>query len=640
MVIKKLISSSAATPSTHQHHVFPLAMLSETLAWFWIIVSSSDTIEGDAGAGSAFKNQISKLNTASFLRKRIANILAPSICAAVVSLCHASLHEPGSSVARTTLDFQSSPEHPPHPIPLPEQQQQQQQHYSENICLSDYFDSDNSTKDWGNEADDDEEEERNKTTTTHVARRQFLLRLLCKTVQCIDLVFSRLSDKMASTIFQCILTKTSQDFFLPLLVVRALTGISGFALEEFSDYHSEDQQRENNKNEVVAPSSSKKGLWAPKYPFGFRTAGLQLDGLLHKAYRCLHGIHLVSHHASNSSFVTSNHHAEGSKKKKCFFPPENAKKSVQLYRCVVRTYANCRRSLPIDALQCVALSLPPDDKTDDFRSIQNYIFKRNGKTGGEKEEKDGDNLTQISTNFPPCVLKEHHTDDTNKGESSNTGESRASKHENDIYLVRKGICEHLVEGPIPRLGSSSTSSMKPTEDANTFSHSNEERKLTEATEVALYEKTTTIIDTLNYDPQNCLAWYRAGICLGIKADIIMDRINRTKPACSGDFYLPKFSSLAFRQAYFNEDIHPPLHFSRNCHTGLGGEDRNLSCSFLGLDLHIYMKYRWSNFSTLKSIQPDFGDDSKVDDDIENLVQNIEDEREIFYCIQSKYSEGK
>ena len=75
-----------------------------------------------------------------------------------------------------------------------------------------------------------------------------------------------------------------------------------------------------------------------------------------------------------------------------------------------------------------------------------------------------------------------------------------SRDENDIYLVRKGICEYLAEGDIPRQGAVRS------EDA----HYAQEREVTEATEIALQEKALTIIDTLKYDPQNHKAWYRLG----------------------------------------------------------------------------------------------------------------------------------
>ena len=193
-VVAKLtfgIAEKRDSPSDRPIVVFPLAMLSESLAWFWSVVSSSDAIESTTAS--------SMLTTTSSVHKRVANCLVIPICAAVVSFCHAASHGQNSPVVQSILCFEA----------------RQTKDISEAFSLSDYFYSDDSAKDCGQV--DGSGDESGDEKDDGLATRRYTLRLLCRTVKYFSLVFSQLCDKKISSIYQCILSLTPEGFFLPKL---------------------------------------------------------------------------------------------------------------------------------------------------------------------------------------------------------------------------------------------------------------------------------------------------------------------------------------------------------------------------------------------------------------------------------------
>ena len=95
-------------------------------------------------------------------------------------------------------------------------------------------------------------------------------------------------------------------------------------------------------------------IWDETYPFGFRGAGAQLDLLLHRAFRCLHGINISSPHlatqvAKDAVYPTSFTGIPGNE---LYFLPESTMAAmIRIYRCAKRAYSNGRRSIPQDILE-------------------------------------------------------------------------------------------------------------------------------------------------------------------------------------------------------------------------------------------------------------------------------------------------
>eukprot|EP00957_Ditylum_brightwellii_P195527 14898494-Ditylum_brightwellii.AAC.1 len=118
----------------------------------------------------------------------------------------------------------------------------------------------------------------------------------------------------------------------------------------------------------------------------------------------------------------------------------------------------------------------------------------------------------------------------------NSYESDNVKDE-DIHLVRKGICHELAKGTLPKLGSV-TSSTTDTSKSEELKTNSDERGSVSIHEQDLLKKFQAIIDDLCYNPNNCEGWFNAGQCIRSKAEVINDRLpsmeNSYKPS---DFYV-------------------------------------------------------------------------------------------------------
>eukprot|EP00978_Attheya_sp_CCMP212_P004084 scaffold8837_cov54-Attheya_sp.AAC.2 len=325
-----LISDFASSEGEGDLGMATLVHLIDALLWFWKYATSTDAA-GVHPPNSVGTNPRIGLSQSNSTDRAIAELFSVPIASAIVALC-------GSAARSSCMLFSDK---------------MLNNGSQTGDSLSDFFDSDESANGYSS---DEASVEKN----VGLSKKRKLLQSLCRSVQCIGLLFGSISEnKMCPTKVQSSL-RTKYGPLLPLVVVRTLSRIGDIFLLEFQD--------------GTGPSQSSTGLWADQYPFGTRTAGSQLDLLLHRAYRCLHGFTLVGvmPHASGAHVANTVTHGDQVTVKP--YPPESNTAAAQLYRCIKRAYAHGRRSPPKAALECVALALPKAEPTNVSKSIRKFIF--------------------------------------------------------------------------------------------------------------------------------------------------------------------------------------------------------------------------------------------------------------------------
>lgn len=515
-LIKDFLALVKTESSPKRHLLCSLVKLIHSLAWYWTYISNND------------------IKQIGILRIPVAAVITGLIA------CSGYLNS-------NTINSSFS--------------QLQVNEASNQLSLSDYFETDDSAKCY---FENDTSERKN---TNMIISRRACLQALCRSVQCIDLVFSSCDDADMKS--------NNWGNFLPLIVSKVLGDISDFVLEHFS----EDKMSIN------------KAVWVEEYPFGFRRSGAQLDVLLYKAYQCLYGVDLSMQHSNN------------------------IKSSAQLYRCLMRTYKGGRKTISTDVLECILSALPEVDESPVLIAVKNYLRQNE----------------QVDCQYP----KESQIDILDPRSNIDTGSTLSSSllHEprqdqendmnNEVYIVRKGICEYLAEGSLPTIGSGSIS--KQEESGVT-----KERELASQAERAVCKKFNFIIDSLNYEPTNPSRWYRAGLCLGVKIDIIMDRLANVNNAYnSSDFYLKGFPDLESRDSEFqniyNDSQTLTSLIEKQYNDYLDAESEK--DVILGNDCFAYIDSEWSNFSSLRTLCVQLGNSDSQDD-----LQH-------WSMIQSKFDEG-
>ena len=379
-------------------------------------------------------------------------------------------------------------------------------------------------------------------------------------------------------------------------------------LEEYSEIHPEHR------------------LWAENYPFGFRDSGAQLDSLLHKAYRCLHGINIS---AQNNHMLLSKDFAVPqivqtsnlTLLKQNSVDPETTQAGARLYRCIMRTYAGGRRTIPKDALECVLSAMPSTSENESFQEIKRFLFKPSSTKLIPLEEATSNchlcetiDMDEIKGTLPDCLREPQPIDD-------------AQSISDDALRVRKGICEYFTDGPLPSLGDSAFS---PTEESKTV----KEREIATEAEKSVCKKFMYFIESLQYEADDASKWYRAGLCLEVKIHIIMDRLQQLHPAYNAnDFFLKKFRSVQHREIHFRKMNHESLTFTELIENQYSEYQKNFCSSEcqLGEDLMIYLENQWSCFSSLKMMSLFVGERLRHQ---ENSIDYVEWRR-----IQSKFDEG-
>ena len=550
-------------------NISTLVKTAESLSWYWKFVMSTRNVLDNAPNG---------------LTQLVAKVITIPVASAIIAFCTAL------NPCRRNLS---------HSCFLDISEQQNYQNFVDAFSFSDYFDSDDSALQTQSDADSRSEQ----------AKSRKLHHSLCRLVQCIGLVFCGVDDSQIVLTQELILSPNICGLLLPTLVVQCLTQISDFVLANYS-------------------AGNEKGIWG-EYPFSFRSAGAQLDILLHKAYRVLHGINLSPYGVQSftKEIAVPSTTTSVTFESDIHVKPSSAEAAAQLYRCVMRAYGNGRRTIPNDALEYISASLPAEiDNSERASAIKKFLF--NNGTSNELKlnnmhefENDSSLFTwpgdvdSIPQDYPMWVLK---------GDDNGNNKSKANTA-SEAMLVRKGMREILAKGSIPMLGSNIPAS-------RTDASINSERNEVSQTESALTKKVNAIMDTVQHDSYNCERWFRAGLCFAEKANIILDRLERADVWYRvDDFFVPGFTSKEARTQYFNRGKTAkslPILLREQYEVYLGQQKNKIE--ILGKDLSMFMSTEWSNFEGLKSFSKDFG--ASLSEDHSAFLK--------WELIHSKFDEGK
>lgn len=301
---------------------------------------NTDTLSGGSLTGISDRGNTTSVNS---IDRGAAKRLIIPIGSAIVALCGAYPRASRFQFANTVPKFSSE----------------------ENTSL-DFFESDESVNDC---LSDDDSTKMNQTKDENELKaketQKMLLHSLCQSVHCIALVFGCIDEKKSCTLSTHPILG-NQKPLLPVVVVRVLSHISDTMLSEFQE-----DEKDNcsfNRNNAI---------WSQEYPYGTRKIGGQLDLLLHKAYRCLHGFSLGSSHLQvkeSSGHVLNSSNSTLDPSKFRFFQPESMMAAAQLYRCVKRTYFHSRKLPPRAALETIASALPEIPESLKSRRIRSFLF--------------------------------------------------------------------------------------------------------------------------------------------------------------------------------------------------------------------------------------------------------------------------
>ncbi len=464
-LIKNVIAADETKNNPGEIATF--VQMAESLSWFWGFVSAAEMIESSTPAKY---NRI----TNSVHKSAAQDLLVP-VAGTIIALCGSVEHGDKSAISQVFFAVENERSNTDKDV----------------MSSSEYFGSDDSAREW---TDDDNEED--------VKTRKSILQTLSRTVQCIGLVFSSHSDEDLSSDLNSIISPIQGGYFLPLIAVRVLTNISDYVLLEFSE--------END------PEKIGKRIWEEEHPFGFRRAGFQLDLLLHRAYRCLHGISISSPHIQNmvdKDAAIPTPASSPSTNSKCF-RPESTQAAIQLYRCVKRAYSNGRRHIPSYIFDCISSSLPPTRESERVQAIKKFIFCGNQDLPSDFSEESHETISltiesidDLPSEFPLDLLfASPAMDDTASGVETVSDES-LSTLEDDLKVVRQGMCEYLAESPIPTIASNSQF-----EAGNQSASGQQEHSLAAAkSEIACSKKISAILKALHYNPKDENKWYQVSI---------------------------------------------------------------------------------------------------------------------------------
>ena len=545
-------SSSEDGESMSSFSMSRLATLSESVLWLWkyMAVHESDEtltvrLSGHAGVSS-------------FDRPIIETMYSP-VASLIIGLC-------GSATTTRSLTR--------HELVMPTGG-------TDRLCLSEFYDSDASSTDLVLDTTDDK-----NTSTTEVKRfKTELLRGICHAVHCIALVSCELNSKVSTSYQSPTRGGCHLGPHLPLVASRVANHFADILLSEFG------------AEEI--PSLRWKNLWVTEYPYGARSIGALIDFTLHKAYRALHGFVLTG--GSTQQAITgmerlaaSNDDITPSQVAK----PESTLAVAQLYRCILRAYTSVRKSPPKEALECVASALPAVDDSERSRVIRRFLFSGDCEYFSHRDVIDllnrGSEQAQTNSALPDWVWEMEQP----PGLESGVGK-HVDREMEDAFLVRKGICHELAQGPLPLLSGSSTDGTKAAKSTAQDS-TLEERIVAISNEEELSKKFDAIVDDLCYgDPVNSKGWYDASQCLLMKADLTADRLGLSKGfSRARDFHVPVTRiDLEFKSTLAHLIDEQGKEFERNSQGWI---------TYLGNDLSVYIHHQWASFSSLRKCFDEIG----------------------------------
>ena len=367
--------------------------------------------------------------------------------------------------------------------------------------------------------------------------RRILLTKVCQLVQCISIVFRSVNEKLINQETTCRLLPSSQHGpFLPLVVVRVLSALSEGIFELFSE-----------------------NVWGVAYPYGARECGSTIDSLLGRAYSHLYGF----------SFSTGDSDTSKS------FAPESISAAIHLFRCIKRVYHDNRKTPPSKAFETLEMALPPAEESEVSKAINSFLFDAD-KNSEVVNRTSAITSIDLPSGFPEWVFE---ADDINPS---------TDDHQNNIELLRRGVACELAKGSMANLHSSQKSPSDMDDQGLTG-----ERELTQSHELSLHQKFRGVLADLCYNPKNIDSWIVLSECLGFKAEDICDRLVLVREP-SSDFCLNSKSKRIFPATMSMDQI--KISQSEDYH-----ESRSNNWKpFIGNNLLVYMKYPWSNFSSLQA----------------------------------------
>ena len=152
------------------------------------------------------------------------------------------------------------------------------------------------------------------------------------------------------------------------------------------------------------------------------------------------------------------------------------------------------------------------------------------------------NISRIPPDFSPTIF------------SAEITPSLVDKDE--VFIIRKIICEQLAEGNISRPVIVSSSILMKGNESSYLSMIREREESARAEE-QLHQQFNAILDSLCYDTSNSEAWYRICIRLSIKADIIRYRIISGRMTNVTEFRA--FGAYDPKVFLSSQPLHPQTH---------------------------------------------------------------------------------
>lgn len=505
-----------------------LVVLSESLLWLWGAASGLEAAAARTVAGSTTGRKAESLDRASRDRLQV------PVAAAIVGMCGSAvstmLHEHGR---HSTQGRKSGAD-------------------TDQICLTEFYDSDTSAMDWLADA--------GEGVDVAGKKHEDLLRVISQVVYCVKHVYETISEDEALSYPHYSGYLTNHGPLLPLIVSRVMNKFADRLLVDFIG--------DGVDQEAGA------ALWSD-YAFGTRTTGLQLDSTLYRAYKCLHGFTLVNASDGRESSGGGPAASDSSNPRS---PPEHPAAAASLYRCIMRAYSQGRKSPPKAALETVLFSLPPVEESEKAKKVRKYLFAPDD---GHFEMKDLISLVTKDSSW------EMRFSDMQEWDWDNMQTDNASKvNEDEATTVRKGIASLLAQGPLPAFQDSG--------------NENDTLPSTLQLEKEFSKKFNAIIDDVCYgNTGDCESWYKAAQCLVSKSDLIADRLGLSKGFVrSPNFYVPERQSLPEASLGIAELLSEQEREARLKSEGW------VNC--LGHDQSIYVRHFWSNFESLQSCSAEIG----------------------------------
>ena len=251
--------------------------------------------------------------------------------------------------------------------------------------------------------------------------------------------------------------------------------------------------------------------------------------------------------------------------------------------------------------------MPPKDESEASKALKRFLF----------EAPQNIDIALGSTDDVPLGLPEWAFE--------SDVDSSMDKEHDEIEVLRRGVAHELAKGDIADLESPSD-----TDDQGLSA----ERELTQSHEQNMYQNFRAVLNDLCYNPNNVEGWVKLSECLGFKSEDICDRLVRINdPYDSSEFCLNNKSKREQPATLSLEQL-------KAAQVEEFKASRENWKPFIGNDLLVYMKYPWSNLSSLETFAKEVGSALQVDES--NEVNTPDKQHSDYTCwkeIQSKFEKG-